>query len=87
VKVPLWWARQAADATTSSLQMLVCVLLLHRAWEGKSMSFSFPNVGLAKWGVSRETKRLTLAALEKAGLIKVHRRAGKSPIVILLHLP
>jgi hypothetical protein len=87
VKVPLWWAKQVAAATKSSRQMLVCVLLLRRAWESHSMTFPFPNVGLAKWGVSRETKRLTLVALEKAGLIKVQRRGRKSPIVTLLHLP
>jgi hypothetical protein len=86
VKVPLWWAEQAARAVNSS-QMFVCIWLLRLAWEKHSTTFPLANAGLAKWGISREAKRRALASLEKAGLISVQRRAKRSPIVTLLYLP
>jgi hypothetical protein len=83
VKVPLWWIEQATRATRTP-QAMVCVWLLHLAWQSKSMEFILPNDRLAKRGADRRVKRRALANLEKAGLIKVERRNRKPPRVTLV---
>lgn len=85
IKVPLWWAEAAAKATRMP-GMLVLVELLHRSWKAKSLTFTLPNGGLKKRGVSREVKRERLRDLEAAGLIMVERHHGKSPRVTLVLL-
>jgi hypothetical protein len=82
VKVPLWWIEQATRATRSP-QAFVCIWLLHLAWQSKSMTFPLPNDRLTKRGADKRVKRRALANLEKAGLITVDRRAGKTPTVSL----
>jgi hypothetical protein len=85
VKVPLWWAAEAAKATRMP-GFLVIIELLHRSWKAKSLTFPFPNGRLGKHGVSREIKRRKLRALEAAGLITVERRRGKTSQVTLVVL-
>jgi hypothetical protein len=85
VKVPLWWAAEAAKATRMP-GMLVLIELLHRSWKAKSLTFPLPNRDLGKHGVSREIKRKKLRDLEAAGLITVERRHGKTPRVTLVVL-
>jgi hypothetical protein len=70
VKVPLWWAAEAARATRMP-GMLVLVELLHRSWKAKSRTFPLPNERLKKYGVSRQLKLKKLRELEAAGLITV----------------
>ena len=82
VKVPLWWIEAATKATRAP-QAFVCVWLLYLAWKAGRASFPLPNDRLAKGGVDRRMKRKVLAGLEKAGLIAVDRRHGKTPIVTL----
>jgi DNA-binding GntR family transcriptional regulator len=43
-----------------------------------------PNGELAKYGVTRETKRRALEDLEGAGVIRVDRQDRKTPQVTLL---
>ncbi len=83
VKVPLWWIEAAAKATRTP-QVFVCVWLLHLAWKAGRATFPLPNDRLVKGGVDRRMKRKVLAGLEKAGLIAVDRRHGKTPIVTLM---
>ena len=85
VQVPLWWIERATRATRTP-QAMVCIWLLHLAWQSKSMTFPLPNDRLAKRGAGKRVKRRALASLEKAGLITVERRAGKTPIVSLVVL-
>jgi len=61
------------------------IWLLHLAWKRKCTTFGLSNTALARYGVSRETKRRALAKLEAAGLIKVERRPGRATIVTLLN--
>ena len=79
VKVPLWWIEAATKATRAP-QAFVCVWLLYLAWKAGRASFPLPNDRLAKGGVDRRMKRKVLAGLEKAGLIAVDRRHGKTPM-------
>jgi hypothetical protein len=85
VQVPLWWIEQATRATRTP-QAMVCIWLLYLSWQAKSMTFPLPNDRLAKRGADKRVKRRALANLEKAGLITVERRRGKTPIITLVVL-
>jgi hypothetical protein len=85
VKMPLWWAAEAANATRSPTTH-VLVELLHRSWKAKSLTFPLPNGTLKKHEVSRKTKHRVLRDLEVAGLITVGRRHGKTPQITLVVL-
>ncbi len=85
VKVPLWWAVQAAQATKSPKAM-VWLWLLHRVWKGRTKTVVMANVKLKTWGVTRLQKYRALRELEAAGLVTVDWRLRKSPVVTLLHL-
>jgi hypothetical protein len=65
---------------------LVGIWLLHLAWKAGKLTFPLPNGRLEAHGISRKVKRAVLHKLEAAGLIKVDRRRGKSPLITLLHL-
>jgi hypothetical protein len=85
VKVPLWWIAQATKATNTG-RALVCIELLYAAWKTKRSTFPLPNARLARLGIKRETKRLALRDLERAGLITVERPPRKTPIITLMVL-
>jgi hypothetical protein len=85
VKVPLWWAEQACQATRTP-QAMVWLWLLHLSWKAHSPTFKLPNGRLAGYGVKRSSKTRALHKLETAGLIQVDREHGKSPTVTLLYL-
>ena len=83
-KMPLQWSN-AATRAIGSRQCFVLIWLLHLAWKRKCTTFGLSNTALARYGVSRETKRRALAKLEAAGLIMVERRLGRATIVTLLN--
>jgi hypothetical protein len=85
VKVPLWWAVEAAKAAKTPTA-LVWVFLLHASWKAKSATFPLPNGWLEKHGVSRKVKYRVLRDLEAAGLILVERPSHRSPTVTLVAL-
>jgi hypothetical protein len=85
VKVPLWWATEAAKATKTP-KALVWIHLLHAAWKAKSLTFPLPNGKLKKAGATRFVKHRVLRELEAAGLITVERRHGKTVIVTVVVL-
>jgi len=84
VKLPLWWAVAAAEATRTPAA-LVYIHLLHASWKARSATFPLPNGWLEQHGVGRKTKRV-LRDLEAAGLITVERSSRKSPRVTLVLL-
>jgi hypothetical protein len=83
VIVPWWWITPAAKATHSP-RTLVLIELLYASWRAKSTTFPLPNARLNKVGVHRKFKLLVLRDLERAGLIKVVRRHGKTPTITLI---
>ena len=83
VKVPLRWITEAAKATRSPTTA-VCIELLRASWKAGSPTVSLPNGRLKSLDVSREVKRRVLRDLERAGLIMVERRHGKTTIVTLI---
>jgi DNA-binding transcriptional ArsR family regulator len=42
------------------------------------------NIATLEFGLDRNAKYRTLAWLERAGLVRVERRRGRSPVVTLL---
>jgi hypothetical protein len=63
--------------------MLVLILLLHMAWEARSLTFACHNGFLVRFGVSRKMKYAALAELEAAGFVAVQRSPGRSPVVTM----
>jgi hypothetical protein len=86
VQVSLQWAGEAARCTNSR-RALVWMLLSYLAWKNRSNTFQLSNGLLARYGVSREMKRRTLAKLEAKGLIVVKRRHKCALEITLLHAP
>lgn len=88
-KVPLWFAAAAAKATKSPATM-VWIWLLYQTWRDRKSvgrdAVTMANAKLGEWGVSRKVKHRVLRDLELAGLIKVERRPGKTPLVTLMLL-
>jgi hypothetical protein len=85
VKVPLWFAVEAAKATNTA-RALVWIELLHATWKAGGATISLPNGRLQRHGVSREVRRRVLRELAAAGLITVERRQGKATLVTLVML-
>jgi hypothetical protein len=85
VKLPLWWAKAAANATRTPAA-LVWIELAYMAWRAKSLSFPLSNGKLEKLGVSRKIKHRVLRDLERKRLIIVERSTRKTPIVTLVVL-
>lgn len=85
VKVPLWWAEQAAKAT-STPKAFVWIWLLHLAWKAKSNTLTLSNEQLRPFGVSRLIKYRALKELERVGLVQVVRDGKKATVVTLLYL-
>jgi hypothetical protein len=55
VRLPLWWAAQAATATHTAKAM-VWVWLVYLSWKAHHHTFVAPNGALEKCRVSRDTK-------------------------------
>jgi hypothetical protein len=83
VKVPLWWAEAASKAARSPVT-LVLVELLRASWKTRNTTFPLANVRLKRAGVSRKIKARVLRDLERAGLIVVEGRHGKTPTITLV---
>jgi hypothetical protein len=59
-------------------------ILAYEAFRAKGQTFELSNDLLTLAGISREIKRRTLARFEEAGVVRVERPKGRSPIVTLL---
>jgi hypothetical protein len=85
IKLPLWFAREAAKATNTR-KALVWIWLVRLAFETGKLEFSVPNARLKKFGVSPTTKLKALRELEAAGLIVVTCQRGKTIRVSIICL-
>jgi hypothetical protein len=83
VKVPVQLAGNVA-LVTRERKTFIWIWLLYLSWKSGSRTVSLSNNELRKWRISRDTKRRALAALERAGLLKVEWRPGRSVLVTLL---
>src|SRR5262245_53735271 len=79
VKVPGQWIERLQGATGQTYRVALCLLYLH--WKGRGGAVKLGNAVLKLDGVSRQSKLLALADLERRGLIVVEHRPRKSPLV------
>jgi hypothetical protein len=83
IKFPwAWYERLAPAGLAVTYKLALHLLYLHWRAGGKPIKLS--NVTLTGTGVTKDTKWRGLRALEAAGLIRVERRARRSPVVTLL---
>ena len=83
VQIPLWWLEAAAKATRSPTTLVLAELWRLR-WKTKRATFPLPNARLRRLGVDRKAKVRDLAKLERAGLIALEWKHGKTPVVTLI---
>ena len=82
--LPFPWLIAAARCHPRGVEVLLMVRMLSDIQGAAEVAL--PNGLLAEMGVTRETKRRVLAALEDAGLVLVNRCPGRLPQVALARL-
>ena len=65
--------------------MHLAVVLQHLASVQQARCVSLDNGTCLRFGIARNSKYRALQWLEKAGLVTVTRKLGRSPIVTILH--
>jgi hypothetical protein len=80
--VPLPWLESAARLPGKSLH--AGVALWYAAGLARSPTIALSNVAGNKFGLDRNAKYRALGWLEGAGLIRVERKLGRSPVVTIL---
>jgi hypothetical protein len=83
IQVPWLWFEKLANETGRTYR--VALYLLHLDWKGGGKPFKLSNKSLEADGVSRQSKGRALTRLEALGLIRIERRAKRSPIIHLSH--
>jgi hypothetical protein len=82
VKFPWSWADRLR--TNRGTTYRVAIHLLYEHWRGGGRPIQLSNVALSGQGVRSKSKWRALHELESAGLIRVERRARRSPVVYVL---
>src|SRR5262245_61200597 len=83
--VPRSWSDRLKGAGARHVNAYkLAVYLLYQYWRTSGQPIALTNVALVGTGVSRRSKWRALRELERLGLIKIERRARRSPIVTLL---
>lgn len=80
--VPLRWLESAARLPGKSLH--TGVALWYVAGLTRSPSVPLSNIAGDKFGLDRNAKYRALAWLEGAGLVRVDRKLGRSPVVTIV---
>jgi hypothetical protein len=83
--VPLPWLEAAAKLPGKSFH--AAIALWYAAGLTGSATVSLSNLGGHRFGFDRSSKYRALAWLEEAGLIKVERKLGRSPLVTIQDVP
>jgi hypothetical protein len=85
--MPLAAAARVAKATKTAARMFVWIWIVHQTAKRKSEWVVVSKGTLARYGISKKTKKVALAQLEEAGLIAVKRQPGKATAVNLMRRP
>jgi hypothetical protein len=80
--IPLNWLSKAARLPGKSLH--VGIAIWFTASLSRSATIPLSNVAGLPFGLDRNAKYRALLWLEEAGLIVVHRKLGRSPMVTIL---
>lgn len=81
--IPWAWLREAARLPGKALAVALMVWRLAGMHKSDSVAFSLTSLE-GELGVTRDSARRGLEALEVAGLVSVHRHPGRKPVVTLL---
>jgi len=84
--IPLNWLT-AASKLRGKAPLTVALAVWFQVGRRKSRAVTLTSAVVERFGVNRKAKYAGLAALEKASLVRVHRRPRKNPIVTVLDLP
>jgi hypothetical protein len=76
------WLTKAARLPGKSLHLAMALQLITNAQRTDQVALS--NVALQQFGLTRNAKYRALGWLEKAGLVRVECKLGRSPLVTLL---
>jgi hypothetical protein len=76
------WIMRAAQLPGRTLHLAMTLHLLAVAKNTSRVELS--NVASLQFGLDRNAKYRALACLERAGLVRVERKLGRSPLVTLL---
>ena len=82
--VPLPWLIAAAELPGKTF--IVGIVIWFRCGLCKSSTITLPSTVLSLFHIDRSAKSRALDSLEKASLITVERRSGKSPVVTVLDM-
>ena len=82
VRVPWTWVERLKSTRRIAAYRLAHLLLYER-WRTGGQPIAMSNVLLRGEGISPRSKSNALVELQKLGLIKVERRFGKAPRVVL----
>jgi hypothetical protein len=80
--VPVSWLEAAARLPGKSLH--AGIALWYAAGRARSRSVPLSNISGLQFGLDRNAKYRALGWLERAGLVKVQRKIGRTPVVTLL---
>ena len=80
--IPLAWLERAARLPGKSLQ--AGIALWYAAGLTRSARIPLSNIAGVRFGLDRNAKYRALAWLERAGLVEVERKLGRSPVVTIL---
>lgn len=84
--IPLNWLT-GASKLRGKAPLTVALAVWFQVGRRKSREVTLTSAVVERFGINRKAKYAGLAALEKAGLVRVHRRPRKNPVVTLLDLP
>jgi len=82
--IPWPWLMRAAELPGRALHTAVALWFLSGVTRSETVKLS--SRSLTELGVDRHAKYRALAALERAGLVRVTRLPGQNPLVTLLPL-
>jgi len=81
--IPVAWLARAYRAGAGA-GMVIGAALWFQSGMRLNRTVRLTNKEVERWGLSRQSKWKALAALEKAGLVKVDRRRSTSPMITIL---
>jgi DNA-binding transcriptional ArsR family regulator len=84
--IPLGWLACAAKLSGKA-PVAVALAIWFQAGRRRSKEVRLTTAVIERFGIDRKAKYRGLSALEKAGLVRVHRQPRRNPVVTILDWP
>lgn len=84
--IPLGWLT-AATKLSGKAPVAVALAIWFQAGRRRSKEVRLTTAVIERFGIDRKAKYRGLSALEKAGLVRVHREPRRNPVVTILDWP